>query len=334
MFNEEFGQSRSMAFWRWKFLDNPWGGPDISLARRRDDDAIVGNHVLMPFPLNVAGTRVLAGHSLDLVVRRAYRGQGIFETAGNHCIDAFRARGGRAVVAFPNAASYPGFVRSLGWNRILFPTRWSLRLDVGAALRRSGSLAPLAGLVGAPARVVTSARLRLSRMLGRRSVGAVTYESGEGVPGGYDALWNEWRSQEVVSVWKDADYLDWRYVRNPGHRFRFESLRRGGALAATAVTVERDGACIVCELLVSGRRVDVGRRLVLEIALRALGEGSRLLQGFGSDAGFLAEVFEGFPHHTAFENVFVGRSLADDDLLLRMAIPSNWSIAYGDSDFV
>ncbi len=333
MFNEEFGQHRSMEHWRWKFGTTPYGGPFISLARHRGDRRVVGNHVLMPFPLNVLGRQVLAGHSLDLVVRRPFWGQGIFETAGQHCIDDFRARGGRAVVAFPNGASYPGFVRSLGWNRILFPSLWTLRLDMGAALRRAG-LGAAGALAGAPLNLVTSAKLAAARASLGRATRGLAYASSADRPADYDALWNACRSHEVVSLWKDATYLDWRYGRNPDHAFRYETLRDGDTLRAFAVSVERDGVLILCELLVPGRSVDVGRRLVYEVAARALSRGLRAIQFFGHDAGFYAEVFERFERRTAFENVFVGRSLAADDLDQRMANPTNWSVTYGDSDFV
>ena len=50
-----------MQHWRWKFLENPYGGPFISLAWQRETRVLAGNQVLMPVCLNVAGRRVLAG---------------------------------------------------------------------------------------------------------------------------------------------------------------------------------------------------------------------------------------------------------------------------------
>lgn len=334
MFNTEFGVSRAMEHWKWKFGSNPYGGPFISLARRHDDGRVVGNHVLMPFRLNVLGRPVLAGHSLDLVVRDGYRGQAIFETAGKHCLNHFRESGGRAVVAFPNADSYPGFIRSLGWNRIAFPRIWTLPLDLGPALSRAG-LGPLGPVAALPARMITSARLETWRtLLRRQGQSSLVFESGTSVPAGFDDLWNACRSQEVVSLWKDAEYLNWRYVANPDHEFRFETLRDASGLQAMAVSVVRDGVKILCELIVRGRRVSAAQLLVCEVALRALASGNRSLQFFGHDAGFFAEVFASFRCRVAFENVFVGRSLAADDLDQRMAHAANWTLVYGDSDFV
>ncbi len=335
MFNTEFGRSRSIEHWRWKFGTNPYGGPFITLAWRTADQHLVGNHVLMPFPLNVLGRQVLAGHSLDLVVRPSHWGQGIFEVAGKDSIERLHAQGGRAVVAFPNVSSYPGFVRSLGWNRILFPELWTLRLDLGRAIERKLELGPLAALAGLPSRIARGASLAAQLGgLAHGPVGALAFRSDAALPADTDALWNAIRSQEVISLWKDARYLDWRYVRNPDHRFRFESLAGEDGTAALAVTVEKDDAVMICELLVRGRSVPVGRRLVLEIARRALGARARALQFFGHDAGYFAEVFAGFERRTAFENVFVGRSLAADDLDQRLANPHNWTLTYGDADFV
>ncbi len=334
LFNTSFGARRSPEHWRWKFLQNPYGGPHVTLARRRADGLVVGTHVLMPFRLNALGRPVLAGHSLDLVVREGYRGQGIFDRAGTDCIARFRAQGGEAVVAFPNADSYPGFVRSLGWNRLLFPRLWSMPLDLGSTLARAGA-GPLGPVLAAPFTAATSARLAWRRFLERReSPRGAVFESATAVPADHDELWNACRSLEVLSLWKDSEYLRWRYAEHPDHEFAFVALREGGRLLALGVTVDVGGACILCELVTRQRRVGTARALVSHVAHAALGRGCRALQFFGSDAGFFDEVFRGFSHRVAVDNVLVGRSLAEDELDRRMAIAGNWTVTYGDSDFV
>ncbi|HTR96984.1 MAG TPA: GNAT family N-acetyltransferase, partial [Candidatus Acidoferrales bacterium] len=286
MFNEEFGRQRSLAHWTWKFGRNPYGGPFITLARRRSDDAIVGNHVLMPVKLNVLGRPVLAGHSLDLVVRRPYWGQGIFESAGRDCIERFRQAGGAAVFAFPNASSYPGFVRSLGWERIAYPVLRRRPLDLGRALEQRGVPRLAARLAGAPSRF--AARWRLARE--RRTGGRLRLSTGSEVPEGYDALWDACRSQEVVSLWKDREYLDWRYVANPDTTFLFHAVADGSVMLGLAVTAERDGVCWLCELIVRERDAEVGRALLWQVERAALDRRARAIQFLGHDAGFFGEV--------------------------------------------
>jgi hypothetical protein len=83
-------------------LDNPYGGPFISLAWHRSERFLVGNQVLMPFPLSVAGRRLLAGQSLISSCITTFRRQGVFEHTALQAFETLRQAGGAAVVAFPN----------------------------------------------------------------------------------------------------------------------------------------------------------------------------------------------------------------------------------------
>ena len=333
LFRREFGVERSEAHWRWQFLDNPYGGPFISLAWHRERRFLVGNQVLMPFPLNLGGTRALAGHSLDLVVHHDFRRQGVFEHTAKHAFANLRAAGGVALVAFPNAASYPGFVRTLGWRRILEPVRWTLRLGVrGKLARRLG--APLAALGDAAYRAGTAAARGAALAAARRATPALAVAHADRLPDGVDALWAREARAAALSLWKDRTYLAWRYERHPDHRFTFHALTRGGALAGLGVSVVVAGVALVCELIVPDRDPDAGRRLALETARHCGDAGAEEVRFLGHDAGFLARALRDFAAAPAPENVFVGRAIADEALTARLADASAWTLAYGDGDFV
>ena len=85
LFNRVFGKQRSLEHWRWQFERNPYAPPTLIVARRESDGLLAGSHVVMPIALNTAGTRVLAGHTLDLVVHEDFRRQGLFETTAREC---------------------------------------------------------------------------------------------------------------------------------------------------------------------------------------------------------------------------------------------------------
>ena len=334
LFRREFGVERSEAHWRWKFLENPYGGPFISLAWHGDPRFLVGNQVLMPVPLNVDGRRVLAGHSLDLVVHRGFRRQGVFEQTGRHAMETLRQAAGEAVVAFPNASSYPGFVRSLGWSRILEPTRWSLRLGLRGKLERSPALRPFAHSLGALYQGLTGVRLRRALASARAATARLSVSHAEQLPGQTDALWEREARSAALSLWKDRTYLSWRYERNPDHRFTYHLLERDTELVGLAVSVVRQRTSLLCELLVPERDVAAGRRLVLESCFHDSTRGAEVIQFLGHDRGWFADVLCDFTRRVAPENVFVGRALSDDVLNRRMADPAQWTLAYGDGDFV
>lgn len=338
LFNREFGAARSMQHWRWKFLENPYGGPFISLAWQRGTRVLAGNQVLMPVCLNVAGRRVLAGHSLDLVVHRDFRRQGVFEHTGKHAIEGLRQAGGQALFAFPNASSYPGFVRSLGWSRILEPTAWTLRLGVRRKLARQlGAFSRLADLADVGVRSLAASRLRRELAGTRAATPAVRASHGDAVPDDVDALWAREAAVGELSLWKDRAYFDWRYGRNPDHRFTWHRLDAEGVAgpSALAVTVVRDATAIICEFLVPSRDAALGRRLLAEVCAHHAAAGDRdEIRFLGHDSGYFGTVFAGFASAPAPENVFVGRAIDDEALTTRMADPAGWSVTYGDADFV
>lgn len=335
LFNREFGLQRSMEHWQWQFQKNPHSAPFIVVARRNSDDELVGSHIAMPVCLNVKGQKVLAGHSLDLVVHRDYRRQGIFEVTGRECFEWCAANGVRALFAFPNRSSYPGFARVLGWDRILFPASYSMRLGIASGRGGPAWLRWALRAVDAPLRAGRLLQLRVRRWAQqRRTPLRLAFEVASRVPEAHARLWKNQASLEVLSLWKDSRYLQWRYDENPDHRFEYAYVMDGEEIAALAVLHRNPSRLMICELIVRDRNVAVGQVLVTEICLRALRQGDASVAFLGHDLGFFRACLEGFRQSVAHENVFCGRGL--QDALLERLVPhaDNWSITYGDADFV
>ncbi len=335
LFQTVFGKSRSLEHWRWQFRDNPYGGPFVSLARRVRDGAVVGSYSVMPIQLNLVGRPVLACQSVDTAVHPDFRGQRIFEKTATDCYEWCAGSGLQAVVGFPNANSYPGFVRGLEWKRIVFPTQSMLRLSLALGLRRVLGVPALASLADLPYRLTVGTRLGARHALARRLAGpGVRFAGTDTVPAAYEAFWNAWRSQEYLSLWKDSKYLAWRYDRDPDQRFQHRWLERDGAITAYAVATEIDGALVLCELMIGGRDVAMGRLLACELVAEARRRGLRAVSFLGHDAGITRDVLEGFEHTVSYTNVFGGRAFAGGTLAETLPHAGNWSVAFGDGDFV
>lgn len=336
LFATVFGHARSREHWNWQFRDNPYGGPFVALARSRNDGALVGSYSVMPLQLNVMGRPVRGCQSVDTAVHPDWRNQRVFERTARDCYAWCHEQGIEAVVGFPNARSYPGFMRTLGWRRAAFPRQYVLRFDVGRRAAQAFGLGSIAGVFDGLGRAGLGPRLAFRRSLVRRQAGgAIAAAFTSEVPTDYEQLWSMVRSQEVLSIWKDADYLRWRYDRNPDHGFRYLALRRGGELIALAVTTAVAGMITICEFLVRGRDGSVGRVLAHELARDAFEQGARGLEFIGSDIGFFDEAFEGFERRLSTANVFCGRAFGSEGPLAEL-LPhgENWTIAFGDGDFV
>ena len=154
------------------------------------------------------------------------------------------------------------------------------------------------------------------------------------MPAQLDALWAREAQVAPLSLWKDAAYMTWRYAQHPDHRFTFHTLERAGELAGVCVSVVRDGVVLLCEFLVPSRDAAAGRRLLVETCLARAADRADRVQFLGRDPGYFAAVFRDFVRRPAPENVFVGRAIADEALTERMADAANWTLTYGDGDFV
>jgi len=335
LFRTVFGKSRSLEHWTWQFQRNPYGGPYVTIARRARDRAVVGGYSVMPVMLNYLGRAVPACQSVDTAVHPDFRGQRIFEKTATDCYAWCAEAGLQAVVGFPNASSYPGFVRSLGWKRVVFPTAHALRLGYADVLRKMGPI----GVLGAPFdvayRLGMQLRLggRIAALRGRAPAGN-RFEVARSVPAGYEALWDRWKLQEVLSIWKDSKYFAWRYDQNPDHAFSYLYLARDGGIPALAVGVVIDGALVLCELVVGDRDVATGRLLVAEICRYALGRGLSAVRFLGHDAGLFDDVLEGFERRRSYTDVFGGRVLAPGPIGEELPHADRWTVTFGDGDFV
>jgi GNAT superfamily N-acetyltransferase len=122
LFERAMGVKRSLEHDRWKFWQNPFGSPYIMLAE--DEGEIVGQYALWPLPILLGPEVVKGAQSLDTMTHPDYQGQGMFTTLAAACYDLAASRGAEVLYGFPNASSYPGFVRRLNWHHTGGIARW------------------------------------------------------------------------------------------------------------------------------------------------------------------------------------------------------------------
>lgn len=324
LFNRVFAKNRSLEHWRWQFERNPYLPPTIIVARRDRDGFLGGSHVLMPIALAVNGQRVLAGHTLDLVIHEEFRRQRMFETTARECFVWARERGVQAVIAFPNAQSYPGFVRSLGWSRVLEPFRWDRRIG----LRRALGASPLAlGLAWVPDALCRA-------WWGHASVPPqYEVEQTSSAPADHDVLWTACAAGSAVTLWKDREYMAWRYDANPDHTFEYLSLRRRTSLDGVAVLWRSAGRMTICDL-VNRPDSDAGPALVQAVVRHARELGDDRISFLGRDQGGFDRAFASFRKRVAPENVLVAAGLGEGELDTQVRDGAQWTVCFGDADYV
>lgn len=321
-----FGVERSVALWKWRFELNPY---QVELGHRQifatlgvdpaSHDAVVAQYAVTPTYVNQAGVRTLACQSGDTAVHPDYQGYGLFVKTAAENYQTLASAGFTLVYGFPNLNSFPGFVRRLSWDRVFQLYEYSLRLRAGAV-----SLKPFVRIRR------TEQSIRLDRQFRGRTI---DFRVDADVPPDFDALWKDVSGFEILSIWKDREYLSWRYAKHPTQSYQFVSLREHGRLVALAVATKAGGDLLITELFSAKKDIALGRLLVHRIVSSPLAAGVRSIRFTGRDDVFFDGVFAGFERH-ASQLVFCLRVFANDERASRALLPNNWTVTVGDLDYL
>jgi hypothetical protein len=152
-------------------------------------------------------------------------------------------------------------------------------------------------------------------------------------PTEHDTLWRALASLEVLSLWKDREYLQWRYATHPDHVYHFAALYDGSTLVAEAVIALVGTTLWIADVFVRDRDLAIARALIARVLEQGLALHAAEAAFLGHDSGWFGQALEGFEARPAADVVYVGRGLSDDALTRRMELPGNWSLTFGDADF-
>jgi hypothetical protein len=116
LFETVFGKPMTEAFWRWRYLDHPAGGPMIALVW--DGDRLAAHYAASHAPLMIEGRPTAAALSMTTMTHPDYRGQGLFERSASVLYEQIGAAGVDVIWGFPNRNSNVPFRRKLNWDSI------------------------------------------------------------------------------------------------------------------------------------------------------------------------------------------------------------------------
>ncbi len=265
-FRRVFGKEKSLAHWRWQFLE-PDGGPHVVVARDAQGE-VVAHFGCVPRRALVDGAELVFANSVDSMVAPEHRAglqrRGLFARVVDRYVELFGRPEHEAVgYGLPNREAARIGRRLLGYEPVV-----DLMLLVRDPAPGNGA----------------ASGVRLE-------------ESGEPAAD-HHARWARVRPRMGVGAVRDRRALAWRFARCPGGAFRFVSARRRGELQAVAIykpTSMQDGCASLADLLWAGddeeslaaclRRVEVlahvdGRSHVVALLPQASRE-ARLLAARG-----------------------------------------------------
>ena len=114
LFKQVFQREMGLNFWRWRFLENPFGKAIIKLSF--DRDILIGHYAVIPMDVQVQGETIKAVFSMTTMTHPEYSGKGIFTCLAEDNYRLCQDKGFNFVYGFPNRNSHQGFVRKLKWQ--------------------------------------------------------------------------------------------------------------------------------------------------------------------------------------------------------------------------
>lgn len=241
---------RSVAFWRWKHFENPFGPSLLMVAVNGE---ILGLRAFMRWQFWAGDHAVTAVRAVDTATHPAHRRSGVFSRLTGLSVEQARAEGVDLIFNTPNPVSLAGYLK-LGWTflgrprplvRILRPARVARAL-LGLGGQQDAD-APPPRVQLPPAEVLLS---------WTESVASLLVEN--------DRLW-----ADGIRTARTVPFLKWRYCTAPS--LQYHACWFGSALSP-AVAIVRPGhrrglrEIVVSEIFMRGGAVTEAAAMLRTLA--------------------------------------------------------------------
>ena len=186
LFKIVFKRDMTINFWRWRFIEGPFGKGIIYLAF--DGDILTGHYAVFPTLIKIKREIVKAVFSMTTMTHPNYRGKGIFTTLANAVYEEAYRKGYKLVFGFPNENSFGAFVNKLGWKGFGRINLYVLSFNLTKFHRLEGNL-----------------RCKIKQV----------YSFDDNI----NKLWESVKDELRISVPRISRYLNWRFVENPEEKY-------------------------------------------------------------------------------------------------------------------
>ncbi|MEE9398692.1 MAG: GNAT family N-acetyltransferase [Dehalococcoidales bacterium] len=301
LFQEVFGKEMSLAFWKWRFKENPFGEGIVKLLF--DDDKLIGHYAVTPVNTQVEGRLVRAVFSLTTMTHPDYAGQGIFTYLAEVTYKLSDEKGYHFVYGFPNKNSYHAFTRKLGWcdSGEMTSLEKSLRTDTRTNLVTKG--------------------IKKIECFGDS----------------LNALWDKVKQDYAIIVPRSKEFLNWRFTENPDTEYiKCLILDGDDVLGYLVLKIYQTGDMMKGHIvdLLSVPEADVVRSLLKWSQSYFLEKSTHDISCWVPEKSLYANVLreEGF-HRQGTETYFGTRVFKEAGVLSKSVEQfANWHLTMADSD--
>jgi len=192
LFEKVFSRKISIDFWKWRFIENPFGEGIIKLLF--DRDLLVGHYVVIPMVMKIKNNLHRAVFAMTVMTHPDYRGQGIFTHLAKETYKEASKKGFDLVYGFPNKNVYQGYIGRLEWMIFGKMTMLynKLRKDYSDCFFKNNDIQKV----------------------------KIFDDS-------VDLLWNKIKENYQVIIPRTKTFLNWRFIKNPDVNYEIYSVKDG-----------------------------------------------------------------------------------------------------------
>jgi GNAT superfamily N-acetyltransferase len=301
LFQAVFHREIAPAFWRWRYLESPWGAGFSRVAL--DGDQVVGHFGAIPMQIQLKGKTFPAILPMTAMTFPGYTGRGIFTRLMSETYGAARERGFPLVYGFFNRNSYAANVR-YGYHDVITMNPLVKQIS---RYRNTGPH---------PGRIAT----------------VVTFD------GTFDRFWNRIKQDYNIVVPRTRELLNWRFVNDPVVDYTRFAFRDDSdeILGYVILKIYREGEITRGHIvdLMTVPDDNIARALINKAADHFQGNGVADLSCWIKEGSFPGRILEeeGFhrePGITNFAAMVLDKTRTE---LLPVEETSRWFLTMGDSD--
>ena len=274
---------------------------------------------------------VLGSQSLDTITDLNYRGKGLFVNLANVVYENLKNSNIKLVYGFPNGNSIHGFHKKLQWQ-VLDPVPFLIKpLKIGYFTKRIKFLNKLPNI-----NIPYFARKKNQSNL-------IIWEQNY-FPDDVNIIWDKFSKNINVSVHRDVNYLNWRYLRKPNSNYTILHCKdKQGKYLGYVVykVIDKHGGRIgyIMELISDTDNIEAGQMLLQEAIRGIKKDQGDLILTWSMDHSpnyklFKKEFFMKIPDKLKPIELHFGVRAFDKNIEEVLYDRKNWFISYSDSDTV
>jgi hypothetical protein len=325
LFERVYHSIKLIEHWQWQFYNNPGKNNWITLGYM--NNTLIGQYSSIKYDLSMLGEKIQGAQAVDAMVSNECQRRGVFKELGLKTHKKMKDDRILAVWGFPNNNSYPGHIKYFNWRKILYLKKYSKRIGYKKINFFVDKLSKI--LIYHENKI----RIKIRESLYGKNY---KYRIAFNIPAEIDTLLEFNRIFDVLCIWKDIEYLKWRYENNPTHKYLYHTIWKNDDLLGFIITNMIKNTVNICEIFVSKSQMHIGELLLRYCVKYYIKTQVQKIIFFGHDDGFYDYVFKSsdFKINEVSDFLFGGTVFGNNKLRKVFYFPNNWNISYGDTDIV